>query len=174
MKLSKKQLALIALVAILVVTNITFAVLYMTKNVHFTGGVSVIGSIEVYDDTGTTPLTNIDFDNFTGGVALTREQIFFINNTGNQPVYVYWNISSSSITWEMHASGAAYVHSPGGQVKYVLSISNATYDLWEPETQGVRIDVDEGSWFTFHLEYTGNVNTAEIFSFTVSFNAEDA
>jgi len=174
MKLSKKQSALIALVIVLVISNITFAVLYVTRNVDFTGGVSVVGSIEVYEDDGTTLLTNIDFENFTGGVALTREQIFFINNTGTQPVYVYWNISDTSITWEMHASGAAYVHSPGGQVKYVLSISNATYDLWEPETQGVRIDVDEGAWFTFHLEYTGNVNIAETFSFTVSFNAKDA
>ncbi len=174
MKLSKKHLALIALVAILVVTNITFAVLYLTKNVHFTGGVSVIGSIEVFDDDGTTLLTDIDFDNFTGGVGLTRWQTFFINNTGNQPVYVYWNISSSSITWEMHVSGLSYLHNETGEIKYVLSITNATYDLWAPETQGVLIDVNERAEFTFNLEYTANVNTAEIFDFTVSFNAEDA
>ena len=171
MKLSKKQLALIGLVIVLVITNITFAVLYMTRDVTITGGVSTVGSIEVYEDDGTTLLTNIDFENFTGGVAHTNEQIFFVNNTGNQPVYAYWNISSSSIIWEVGAVG--YVHKPGGLDKYTFTISNATYHAWLPNTQGVLIDVDEGAWFTFHLGYTGDVKTAETFSLTVTFYAQD-
>jgi len=69
MKLSKKQLALIALVIVLVISNIAFAVLYMTRDVTITGGVSTVGSIEVYKDDGTTLLTSIDFPNFTGGVG---------------------------------------------------------------------------------------------------------
>ncbi len=81
MKLSKKHLALIALVIVLVISNIAFAVLYMTRSVDFTGGVSVVGDLEVFKDDGTTLLTSFDFTNFTGGVAKGYTLPFFINNS---------------------------------------------------------------------------------------------
>lgn len=172
MKLSKKQLALIALAIVLVISNIAFAVLYMTRDVTITGGVSVIGSIMVYQDDGTTPLANIDFDNFTGGTAEFHTYDFFINNTGNQPVYVYWNISASSISWEIF--GQVYKHIEDLEYKYEFLIQNATSHFWLPDTQGVQLDVDEGATFHFILFYTGNVKTAEVFDLTATFYAQDA
>ena len=50
MQFSRKSIAIIALVIILVASNVAFAVLYMTKNLNITGGVSVVGSIELYED----------------------------------------------------------------------------------------------------------------------------
>ena len=94
--MSRKQfLAIIALMLMLITSSVAFAVLYMTKSVTITGGVSVVGAIEVYDEDGVTPLTDYDFSLFTGGTPESLQKYFFINNMGNQPVYVYWNISST-------------------------------------------------------------------------------
>jgi len=172
MKLSKKKLALIALVVALAIGNITLAILYVTRDVDITGGVSVIGSIEVYQDDGTTLLTNIDFDNFTGGVLQTYSTTFFINNTGNQPVYVYWNISTSSIAW--FKGGAGYQYNEAATTKYTFSIHNATADYWTPDTEARILLVDQAVSEEIGFYYSGDPKTAETFSFTVTFYAEDA
>jgi len=172
MKLSKKQLALIALVIVLVISNIAFAVLYMTRDVTITGGVSVVGSIEVYEDDGVTVLTSFDFDNFTGGVAQVRMLDFFINNTGNQPLYVYWNISASSIAWSKVTE--AYRHFEEATHKYSCAIYNATFDFWTPDIEARMIQVDQSIQETFELQYIGDPVTAGTFSLTMTFYARDA
>jgi hypothetical protein len=176
MKLSKKQLALIALVVVLAISNIAFAVLYETRNVDFTGGVSVIGDIEVFRDDGTTVLTSFDFPNFTGGVAYTHQLDFFINNTGNQPLYVYWNISTStstsSVAWSIQIDH--YRGYEAAAHKYSFSIYNGTSDFWTPDTEARMIPVGQRIQERFELMYIGDPATAETFSLTVTFYARDA
>ena len=173
MKLTKKKLALIALVVTLAIGNITFAILYVTRDVTITGGISTIGSIEVYQEDGTTLLTNIDFDNFTGGnpdTYITPD--FFINNTGNQPVSVYWNISTSSIAWSTISDG--YYYSEAATLKYQFYIRNGTADFWAPNTEARIIPVDQAITEEMLLSYSGSNKTAETISFTVTFYARDA
>ena len=172
MKLGKKRLALIALVVALAIGNLVLAILYVTRDVDITGGVSTIGSIEVYQNDGVTVLTSFDFDNFTGGVSQTRLMPFFINNTGNQPLYVYWNISTSSIAWSQVVD--TYHHTEEATHKYTFGIYNGTVDHWTPETEARILEVGQDISETFQLYYTGNPVTAETFSFTVTFYAKDA
>ncbi|UCC27457.1 MAG: hypothetical protein JSW29_05090 [Candidatus Bathyarchaeota archaeon] len=171
MELSKKQLGLIALVIVLVIGNIAFAYLYVTRNVDFTGGVSTVGDIIVFKDDVTTELTSFDFINFTGGVPQGHLLGFFINNTGNQPVYVYWNITTSSIAW--FKGGTGYQYNEEATAKYTFGIYNAT-GWWTPDTGARRIGVGERIQETYSLSYTGSPVTAEAFSFTVTFYARDA
>ena len=180
MKLNKRRLAIIALVVVLVTINIALAVLYMTKDVTITGGVSVVGSIEVYDDDGTTVLTSYEFVNFTGGQPATAFKNFFINNTGNQPVYVYWNISDSSIIWLANDLGYAYYEDI--TLKYNYNIATSwlpdPYDYWSPNNsstpEALYLDVGEGKELRIVHQYTGDPNTAESYSLVMSFYAEDA
>ncbi len=187
MKLSKKQiLGIIALLITLTSTSVAFAVIYMTKSVNITGGVSVVGAIEVYEDDGTTPLTSYDFPNFTGGQGLNQFMNFFINNTGNQPVYVYWNMSSASSTtsayWTATSMGySGWEGSPPPINKYGFYIATSwpsPYVYWasnEWTTPGVLyLDVGEGKELRIFHSYTGLVVTAELYSFTLNFYAEDA
>jgi hypothetical protein len=172
MKLSKKQLAIIALVAILAVSNIVFAYLYMTKDVNFSGGISVLGEMEVYHSDGETVLTGFGFNNFTGLVTEELTLPFFINNTGNMPLYVYWNISTSSLAWTK--AGVGYSHLHDVTTIYSFSIYNASVDYWIPETEARILGVDEDISETFSLLYTGESTPAETFSLTVTFYARDA
>ncbi len=180
MKLGKRRLAIIALVVVLVAINIALAVLYMTKDVTITGGVSVVGSIEVYDDDGTTVLTSYEFVNFTGGQPETAFKNFFINNTGNQPVYVYWNISSSSISWIANEFGYGGYEGPTLKYNYFIATSwlPDPYDYWSPNDyttpEALYLDVGEGMELQIVHQYTGNPSTAESYSLVMSFYAEDA
>jgi hypothetical protein len=179
MKLSIKQLpVLVGFILILGFSNVVFALLYMSRDVDITGGVSVVGSIEVYEIDGVTVMTSYDFLNFTGGVEEISYKEFFINNTGNQPVYVHWNISSSSLTWQLMAEGYMYVENLVD--KYLLMIEanwTTISDFWGPINGGLpplHIPVGEGKHLRFYLWYSGTPNTAEAFSLTVTFYAEDA
>lgn len=175
MQSSKKNMAIIALVIILAASNVALAVLYMTKNVNISGGVSVLGAIELYEEDGVTPFTSYDFPLFTGGTVGNFFKYFFINNTGNQPVYVYWNISSSSITWGADAFG--YYHAEGGYGKYYFQLYNATTTFAPKEyvTPGViHLDVGAGQRCYILLNYQGSPNTAETFTLVMTFYAQDA
>lgn len=177
MQFSRKTIAIIALVIILVASNVAFAVLYMTKNVNITGGVSVVGSIELYEDDGVTPFTSYDFPLFIGGQSESFDIYFFINNTGNQPVYIYWNISSSSIVWFAESQGYGYIHNENGDAKYGFGLWNATGDDWSPNgyvtPDALYIGVGEGQRIRMHLGYTGAPNTPETFTLVASFYAQD-
>jgi hypothetical protein len=172
--LKKKSILIIAAFVILILINVTFAVLYLTRDVNITGGVSVNGDMQVYDDDGVTVLTSFDFTNFTGGVSEEKEQVFFINNTGNQPLYVYWNISASSlpIDWNIDTYYYRY-YEDYSYLKYTFAIDNVT-DFWIPESDAREIPVGESIQEIFSLWYSGNPVTAETFSMTVTFYARDA
>jgi len=172
MKLSKHYRRLII---VLVISNIAFATLFLTKLVGAGNVVSVVGAIEVYDSDGVSPLTNYDFPLFTGGAADTFLKYFFVNNTGNQPVYVYWNISTSSIAWETRTPNLdAYDHYEDGTRKYGVAIRqdfSTPTDYWHPNREAIFLSVSEGIKLRLELYYTGEPNTAETFTMTISFYA---
>jgi hypothetical protein len=178
MKLSRKLLTvLMGSILVLGVSNVVFAFLYMSRNVDITGGVDATGSIEVYDTDGVTIMTSYDFPNFTGGVAEWSYKYFYINNTGNQPVYVYWNISSSSLTWTPIVTG--YQHFVDAVSKYEFFLMNASLaEYFAPNdytTPGsIFIDVGEQAYLVISHYYTGTPNTAEKYTLTITFYAEDA
>ena len=176
--LSRKQFAFVALVAILAATNIGLAVLYMTKNVSISGGVQTVGSIEVYDEDGVTPLTSYDFPLWAPGEAGVLTKTFFINNTGSVDVYVVWNISSSSIVWTGDSAGQGYEHIEGTDVKFTFRMyKGQQYDaIWRPDadftTPNYRsVEVGIGRIVTMELAYSGIPATAETFTLVISFYA---
>lgn len=167
-------MAIIAVISILAVTNIALAVLYMTKTVSISGGVSVVGLIEVYDADGTTPLTNINFANFTGSTIESRDNFFFINNTGTVDVFVYWNMSASSISW-VQANGNYYSHLENDVEVFQFSVLDRGGMYWRPDTQHLMIPAKSSlQHFDFHLGYNGNAETSEKFTLSVTFYATDA
>lgn len=180
MKFSKKQLTLLlGCIVVLAVGNVALAALWLSRDVDITGGVDTVGTIEVYDEDALTLLTSYDFPNFTGGVGETSYKEFFIVNTGNQPVYVHWNISSSSLTWNPTSIG----YQEASISKYVFSIQNASsLDYLAPNDYStptvanalLYIDVGESAYMRIEHEYMGYPSTAEQYSLTMTFYAEDA
>ncbi len=144
----------------------------MTRDVYFTGGVSAIGEIQVFHADGTTVFTSFDFGNFTGGVEQETWIPFYINNTGNQPVYVYWNISTSSIAW--YKNGSGYRHDEAATYKHNFTIWE-TGGYWAPDTEARMIPVGQRTdLHNFMLTYTGEPRTSGTFSLTVTFYVRDA
>lgn len=179
MKLSKKQLTiLIGFILLLGVGNVALAILYMSRDLEITGGIDAVGQIEIYDSDAETVLTNVDFPNFTGSIGDTHLQLFYINNTGNQPLNVTWEISASSFTWLPISVGYDYWES--GAQKYILQIETNIAASWVPlapldyATPGIlQLAVGESAWMRMSLQYGGYPNLAETFSFTITFYAED-
>jgi len=160
----------------LLISSTVFASLYFTKHVDADNGVSVDGTIEAYDSDGVSPLTNYDFPLFTGGTAETCLKDFFVNNTGNQPVAVYWNVTASSIFWEVRATPYPDVYDcyEDNIWKYSFGIRQdfaTSADYWYPDGEGVFLGVGEGTKLRFELHYTGEPNTAETFTMAISFYA---
>lgn len=150
----------------------------MTKDVTVTGGVTAVGEIAVYEGDGATPLTSIAFSNFTGLQASVREYWFMINNTGPLPVEVYWNISSSTLSpWIPTSSGYTYQEDSVDKYQiYLMEWPSANH--WSPNDwttpENVSFAVGEGRGMHIKCFYTGYPNTAELFTFTMSFYAQDA
>jgi hypothetical protein len=164
------------LAIVLVISNLLFAVLHLSKQTHAYGELLVEGEIEVYDADGVTPILGYGFPLFSGGAEHTFHQSFFINNTGTKPVDVYWNISASSILWQLTGSlhQYAYDHHEDGIWKYSLGIRKdveVSPQYWQPNQEGILLAVSEGVRLQFELYYTGTPNTAETFTLTVSFHA---
>lgn len=173
-------MAIVALVVILAITNVSLAVLYMTKNVNISGGVQTVGAIEVYDEDGVTLLTSYDFPLWNPGEAGILTKTFFINNTGSVDVYVYWNISSSSIVWTGDLTGEGYEHIEGTDVKYAFRMYKgyAGTTIWRPDAEFTTpnyrsVEVGIGRTATMELEYSGIPATAETFTFVISLYARD-
>jgi hypothetical protein len=150
------------------------AALYFTKHVDAGSGVSADGSIEVYDSDGASPLTSYDFPLFTGGSAETLLKDFFIINAGNQPVSVYWNVTASSVSWEVSATPLADMYNcyEDSIWKYSFGIRQdftASADYWHPNGEAVFLDVGARIGLQFELYYTGEPNTAETFTMATSF-----
>lgn len=181
MKISRKQLTvLLGIILLLAISNVAVALYYMSRDVDITGGVDTVGSIIVYDSDGLTEMTSYDFPNFTGGTGGTYFKTFFINNTGNQPVYVYWNISASSLSWAALANGYSYVIDL--TTKYYFFIQTSwtpdPFDYWSPNDyttpESLLIPVGEGIELRMFHQYLGEPTTAEEYSLTMTFYAEDS
>ena len=160
------------LIIVSVIGNIVFVTLLLAEPAGAANVMSVEGTIEVYDSDGETPLTSYDFPLFTGGRAETFVKDFFVNNTGNQPVYVYWNISESSIVWEaqtLHLD--MYDHFEDDTWKFSFGIRqdfSPPTDYWQPDGAAIFLSVGEGIKLRCELYYTGEPNTAETFTMTLS------
>ena len=162
------------LIVILVVINFIFTPILFIKNVDSYNGITVIGDIEVYDSDGVSPLTSYDFPLFAGGTSDIFHKHFFVNNTGNQPVLVYWNISASSIDWKVKKSYELYDHYENDEHKYSFGISqdsSLTIDYWYPNTEALFLGVDNGKNLHFELFYSGESIFSETFSMTITFYA---
>ena len=174
--MNKKILGLIICLITLLGINVGLAILYMQKNVTLTGGVTVFGDITVYGPDGISELTLFDFPIFNGGEPGGWFSTFFVNNTGTQQVTVYWNISSSTISWEKDAIIDIYNHPEDTVNKYFFYVAEnpSPIDYWIPDTEGIVIDAGEGIEFAFSLGYYGEPITAETFELVASFYAYDA
>ena len=179
--LGKKKAGLLVAAIVLITTNIAFAVLYMTKPVTITGGVKSVGAIEIYNQAGTEIINTFAFEQFDPGVSDTNNMFFNIKNTGNVPVYVYWEITSPTATWT--ATGNQYRCDEQGVPKYYMFINKQydPYGTWAPNPSSVpvadkRILINSGqsASLAMQLDYTGNVNTPEALSVTVSFTAQSS
>jgi hypothetical protein len=162
------------LVIVLAMSNIAFAAVDFSKQAHADSELAVVGEIRVYDSDGVTPLAGYNFPLFVGGTADTFFKFFFINNTGNHPVDVRWNVITSSVSWRSRGPYRdMYDHYEDRILKYSFGISQdlMSQDYWQPNTEVIFLRVNEGVNLRFELRYTGRPNTAETFSIKVSFRA---
>lgn len=182
--MSKKRVAIIALLLTLGVTNVALAVMYLNKDVTISGGVASSGAIAIYQADGQTEMTSIAFDPFQG-TQQSATQFFFVNNTGNVPVAVYWRISNCNPdNWAIESGGQAYRYAENDQSKFRFSINNQVFPdgtpgvgLWNPDPTGtevVTLGVGQGAKFGIDLVHYVEVNTPGTFSFILSFYPKDA
>lgn len=180
MNLSKKQfLAIVAVISLLATSTFAFAALYITKSASITGGVATVGDITLFEEDGITEWTSFDFPLCEPFEWSDDFFTFSLNNTGNTPVYVTWNISASDITWYA-VSGGGYLHDEEGITKYIIRIWNDS-QTWapsdDPEAPGViYLDVGDSVVLLLNLTFRGTVapSTPETFSVTLSFYAADS
>jgi hypothetical protein len=179
--LSKKRIAVIALLITLIATNVALAVIYMNKDVTISGGVASSGAIAIYQADGQTEMTSINFPLFQG-TQQSATQFFFVNNTGNLPVVVYWSISNCvPNNWAIESGGQAYVYTENAQSKYRFSINKQVLPdgspgsgVWNPDPTGtevITIGVGQGAKLSIDLTHYVAVNTPGTFSFVLSFYA---
>jgi len=174
--MGKLRISPSGVILVLLVSNLVLAALFGAKPVCARNGVSALGAIEVYDSDGVTPLTGYNFPLFVGGTVDTFTKSFFIRNVGSQPVDVYWNLTGSSISWELRAAPYlnVYDHYEEGVLKFSFGVTQdltVSTDYWHPDWEVIFLGVDEGVELGFELHYTGEPNTAETFAMTVSFYA---
>ncbi len=183
MHLNKKQWAIIALILALIATNVTVAALFMNRDVTISGGVRTEGAIQVYDETGETVMTTYDFPEFTSTSGNTYSKQFFVNNTGNAPVVVYWGIFNPIPTsWSIPEHENYYILQEDNNMKfqftiYKTDIPGGSTGYWQPTYStghGVSLGVGQGGKFSIDLLYNRTINTAGDFSFLLSFSAYDA
>ena len=117
-------------------TTLVFAVTYMKRDVTISGGVVVNGEIAVFEEDGETPFESYDFPLFTGGVEGEYMKTFLIQNTGNQIVYVYWDISDSNfdgpLKYDYWGRQAGYYITQDDMIKYHLNMYMNPGDGWDP------------------------------------------
>ncbi len=181
--MNKKQWAIIALILALVATNVTVAALFMNRDVTISGGVRTEGAIQVYDETGEAVMTTYDFPEFTSTSGTTYSKQFFVNNTGNVPVFVYWDIFNPiPASWSVAEGEDYYIFQENSNMKFRFTINKVDVPVggtgyWQPTYStghGVSLGVGQGGKFSIDLYYNTTVNTAGDFSFVLSFSAHDA
>ena len=175
--LTKKQATLLALVIALIATNVTFAVVYFTKNVTITGGVKTSGQIEVYEADGVTIKNTLAFEDFYAGTSDSDTEYFMIKNLGTVTVYVYWEITAPT-GWIV--SGNKYSFDEDITTKYYLTINKQpAAGIWQPkggsapDDTKIQIPASGSTQLSMDLLYTGTPATTDSLSLTVSFTAEN-
>jgi hypothetical protein len=181
--LQKKTAGIVALVLTLLSTNIALAIVYMTKTVTITGGVAETGTIEVYQENAETTLTTIAISQFQG-TTHSNYTYFWINNTGNMPVKINWEITNPNPTgWTIDTPNQGYIFTENTNTKYTFSINNQINPdgtpgtgKWLPDptgtTQTITIPVGKAAKFSMDLIHNQAVNTPGDFSFGLSFTAQ--
>lgn len=175
----KLRSLLYRLAIVLVISNLVFAVVHFSKHDSAYGELEVEGEIEVYDSDGVTPITGYDFPLFLGGAEETFHKSFFINNTGTKLVEVYWNLTASSILWQLTGSlhPNMYDHYENSIWKYSLGIVKDVQmppQYWDPNREAIPLAVGEGVKLQLELYYTGRPIRAETFTVTLSLDAESS
>ena len=143
------------------------------------------GSVGLWDGrmVGGRNFINIDFPLFTANPPHSHAQWFFINNTGNLPVVVYWDISNCiPNSWSKGVDGNAYIFSENGDSKYRFLINkqvvpDGSTGIWRPDLSsihGLSIGVGQGAKLSIDLLHYVEVDTPGAFSFVLSFYAYDA
>ncbi len=182
MQLSKRQITALGLALTLTVINIAVATVYMNKDVMVTGGVATSGTIEVYEEDGTTIMNSIAMPQFQG-TTQTINHFFWVKNTGNVPVAVYWNISSGNPnSWSIDTDTQIYLYRENSQTKFNLAISKQTdpsgitwSGSWDPDPTGnqvVSLGTGQTAEFALTVAHITAVNTPGTFSFVLSFYAK--
>lgn len=181
MKLSKRQIAIVALILTLASTNVALAAVYMNRDVMITGGVASSGTIEIYEEDGQTIMNSIAYPLFQGSTN-TYNHFFWVKNIGNLPVAVYWNISNANpSSWSIESGAQAYIFTENSQTKYrfvindkILPDGSQGSGVWNPDptgTQAVTLGVGQGAEYSIDLLHYTTVSTPGTFSFVLSFYA---
>jgi hypothetical protein len=154
----------------------------MNRDVMITGGVKSVGTIEIYENDETTIMNGFGFPEFEGTYQ-SDNHFFWIKNTGNQQVEVYWKISTANPNnWEISLDTGNYVYKENSQNKYNFVISNQigtdgnpATGLWNPDPNGnivVLLGAGQKAKFAMTLSHNIAINTPGSFSFVLSFYAQ--
>lgn len=180
MKLTRKQIIVITVVvAVFMSINIVFALTHMDKSLKLSGGVrhAEMG-IEIFDEDGVIPLEDFNFPKFPEGIENTYYKTFFINNTGDFPVSVEWNIETSTLDWTLIDDEYYAYFEDTSEVKSVLKYEFKVFIYWDgivvdwyPEgNHYLTLDVGQGVRGRLLLRYTGEPSTLDKFKLNPIFS----
>jgi hypothetical protein len=166
------------LIVALAVCTVFLTLLLSAKPVEAYSGITTEGDIRICTESGQSELTIIRFPLFTAGRPDKQDEWFIVRNVAEQPVYVSWSISSSSILWSPVASGSqsGYDHDEGGVQKYtfrILQHDQGKVMCLAPEQAILVLKERESVKLCFELAYSGSPTTAETFTMTVTFHAAE-
>jgi len=154
----------------------------MNRDVTISGGVAASGTISILKEDQQTEMTTIQIPEFQG-TTHSNTTYFWVKNTGNLPVAVYWLISNCHPdSWAIESGGQAYRYMESAETKFRFSINNQINPdgttgsgLWNPDPNGnqvVLLNPGQDAKFAIDvLHYYQDVNTPGTFSFTLSFYA---
>ena len=136
-QLSKTTLILLLIIALL--CAVVFAVLYTTRIVDFQASIKTYGDIELFEDSACTiPLTSFDFGEYEPNATSNelRAKPFYIKNIGNIAVTVSWQLTASTIPFEVVLSGAGteylYKYDEGLNEKWAFGIYDTATTMLNP------------------------------------------
>ncbi len=177
MHLNNKQWAIVAILLSLVGANIAIAAWVVTRTLDITGGVAVQGNIQLYDEIGSQIITGFNFDEFT--VSGTQNLLFQIRNTGNTPAVVTWDLTDTSIVWNLNTNYFTHDHDTQNQFTLRMNKRSPLEGIWAPAPSSlpaadkqITLQPGEAAPVAVQLDYSGTPNTPETFSLKMSFTAQ--
>lgn len=117
-------------------------------------------------DSDETPVTSYDWGDFTKGEVKSMEDpfegmYFYLNNTGNSLVQVWWNTSDTTVVGEYG----------NGLTPWELRIDDSIYGTWDMQ---LPLYLDAGEYLTLEIwleEVSANGGTS--YSFDLTFVAAE-